>query len=106
MTLRPLGDWVIVELEPASEVSKGGIILVGPQPVRIAKAVAVGPGRVIKSRFRPTEVRPGDRFPFFKAVTETGKLRPVAEALPEGQEMIQESDILFVIEDGGSEVSI
>lgn len=99
--MRPLHDWVLIELEPEKKVTSGGIILTGPAPVRIARAVAVGPGRMTKKgKLIPSQVKVGDRFPFFKAATETQQGRKIAERLPEGQEAIRESDILFVFEEG------
>lgn len=106
--MRLLHDWVLVELEPPRRQTKGGLHLVGPDPVRIARVVGVGPGRRDKKgRLRPTQVKVGDRFPFFKAATETKQGRLLAEKLPEGQELVRESDILFVIEgDGDVEVTL
>jgi chaperonin GroES len=108
MKLRPLGDWVLIELEPEKRKSKGGILMPGPEPVRIARALRVGPGRYNdKGKFVPTEIKPGERFPFFKAVADTGQNKYVGERLPEDQEMIRESDILFVVEGKGDpEISI
>lgn len=106
MSLRLMQDWVRIELEPADEVSKGGIICVGPQPVRIAKVLDVGPGRYYGKKYVPTVVKVGDRFPFFKAATETKSGRMLSELLPEDQELIRESDILFVIEEGDVKVSV
>lgn len=105
---QPLQDWIVVELEPAAAQSKGGIILVGPQPVRTARVVAVGPGRVTKSGVRVApQVKVGDRFPFFKAVTDTRQGRALAECLPDNQELIRETDVLFVLGDGETpEVSL
>jgi len=97
--MRPRHDWVHIEIEPLKE--KTGIILTGPEPVRVARAIAVGPGRTTKKgKLIPCQVKVGDRFPFFKAVTETGQGRKIAERLPEGQAAIRESDILFLFEDG------
>jgi co-chaperonin GroES (HSP10) len=98
--MRLLHDWVLVELEPAKEVTSGGIIKVGPDPIRIARVLQVGPGRRYPDRYVPTQVRVGDRFPFFKASTDSKNGRAIAERLPEGQELVRETDILFVIEDG------
>jgi co-chaperonin GroES (HSP10) len=102
---RLLSDWVLVELEPAKEATLGGIIKVGPDPIRIAKVLKAGPGRHYVDKYVPSEVKPGDRFPFFKATSDTKQGRQLAERLPEGQELIRESDILFVIEEGDVEVT-
>jgi len=98
--MRPRSDWVLIELEPEKK-QNGLIFRPGPAPVRTAIALAVGPGRTTKKgKLIPCEVKVGDRFPFFKAATETGQGRKIAERLPEGQEMIRESDVLFVYEEG------
>lgn len=98
--MRPRSDWVLIRLEPEKK-SSGLIVRPGPAPVRTAVALAVGPGRVTKKgKLIPCALKVGDRFPFFKAATETGQGKKIAERLPEGQEMIRESDVLFVFEDG------
>ena len=97
-SVRPRSDWLLVELEPESEMVRG-LARVGPAPIRIAKILKVGPGRRYKDRYVPMEARPGDRFPFFKATTDSKSGRSIAERLPEGQEMVRETDILFVLEE-------
>lgn len=105
--MRLLSDCVLVELEPAADTTRGGIVKIGPAPVRIARALRVGPGRHYPDgRYIPTEVKPGDRFPFFKAVTDSQSGKKVTERLPEGQELIRESDILFIIEEGDVEITV
>lgn len=103
-TLR--SDWVLVELEPAKEKTAGGIIKVGPDPVRTARVLMVGPGRRFVDRYVPTVVKVGDRFPFFKATSDTKQGRQLAEKLPENQELIREGDILFIFEEGEMEVTV
>lgn len=101
------GEWIRVELEPSRERSRGGIIMPGAQPIRIAKVLQVGPGRRgTKGQLIPMALKIGDRFPFFKAAADTQQGRQLGELLPEGQELIKESDVLFVIEEGDIEVSI
>lgn len=100
-------DWIRVELEPAPERSRGGIVLVGARPVRIARVLQTGPGRRgRKGQLIPMGLRIGDRFPFFKAAADTQQGRQLGELLPEGQELIRESDVLFVIEEGDVEVTV
>lgn len=109
MRIRPLNDWVHIELEPEKErQTKTGIIMPGPSPVRIAKVLAVGPGRhYIDGKYIPTVVKPGDRFPFFRAVITTGSNRTVSQRLPDDQAFIRETDILFLLPEGGDlEVSV
>lgn len=96
--LRLLHDWVMIELEPARTETKGGIFLTGPEPVRIAKATSVGP--------KVKDLKVGDRFPFFKALTDTGSNKSLAARMPENVELIKESDVLFIIEEGELEVTV
>lgn len=104
--MKLLQDWVLIELEPEATQTRAGIVLTGPSPVRTAKVIAAGPGRHYKNNFVPTSVKPGDRFPFFKAATDTSNGKKLAEKLPDNQELIRETDILFVIEEGSVEISI
>lgn len=101
------GDWIRVELEKLPEKSKGGIVLVGARPVRIARVLQTGPGRRgRKGQLIPMGLKLGDRFPFFKAAADTQQGRQLGMLLPDGQELIRESDVLFVIEEGDIEVTI
>ncbi len=100
-------DWIRVELEPAPEKSRGGIILASAVPIRMAKVLQTGPGRRgRKGQLIPMELKIGDRFPFFKAAADTQQGRQLGMLLPEGQEIIRESDVLFVIEEGNVEVTL
>ena len=106
MRVRPLHDHVIVELEPAKELSRGGIILTTPEPVRIGRVISVGPGRLYrkteggKAHLVPTELKGGERIAFFQAVTQTKQGYELCYRLPENQAMLRETDALFVIPDG------
>ena len=46
MTIKPLGDRVVIKMVQAEETSKGGLILAGTakEKPQIAEVVAVGPG--------------------------------------------------------------
>lgn len=100
-------DWIRVELEPEKKVSPGGIIFTTARPIRIARVLQMGPGRRgKKGQLIPTGLNIGDRFPFFKAAADTRQGRSLGELLPEGQELIRASDVLFVIEEGDPEISL
>ena len=105
-------DWMIAVLEPASEATKGGIIKVGPDPIRFARCKAVGPGRRYwsqkKSRYYtvPSEVQPGDRFPFFKGASETKQGHALSMLLDDNEVLIRASDVLFVVDEGELEVTL
>ncbi len=104
--LRPLHDGVVVELEPIKEFTRGDIIKVAPEPIRIGRVKAVGKGRHYpgldgaKEKFIPTELKVGERVAFFKAVTETRQGRALDLRLPDDHELIRETDALFVIPEG------
>lgn len=107
MKLRPLHDWVHVVIEPASNTTRGGLVLVGPRPVRVARVLAVGPGRRDKNGvLNPTQIRVGDRFPFFKAATETKQGYAISLQLEENEALLRESDVLFLMEEGDMEVTL
>src|SRR6185503_9575841 len=103
---------MIAVLEPADERTKGGIIKVGPDPIRFAVCKEVGPGRIFYSKrkgrsyLRPSEVQPGDRFPFFKAASETKQGHAFAMLLEDNEVMLRASDVLFVVDEGKVEVTL
>ena len=93
--VRPLHDWVYVELEEAPQ--PGLIASPNPEPVRTAKVLSVGPGRSTKKTCVRSEVRPGDRIAFLMATLETGQGRSIVNQLEKGFGLIRESDILGVL---------
>ena len=97
--IRPLHDRVIVELEPEKNKSRGGIILLGHDTMRIGKVLRVGPGKQYEDRYVPTDVKPGERVTFMQACIETRSEAQVNYQLPDNQAIIREPDILFVVED-------
>ena len=100
-------DWLHVRIEPAKDRTPGGIVLVGPRPVRMAVVLAAGPGiRNKRGVLNPTEARVGDRFPFFKGATETKQGHALELLLDENEALIRETDVLFVIEEGDPEVAL
>ena len=100
MKLRLLHDWILAEVEPAESTSIGGIVLVSPRPIRTAKVLAVGPGKFSKKGVRkPVQVAVGDRFPFFKASTESKQGQALALYLENNQVLVRESDVLFLLQE-------
>ncbi|MCL2513222.1 MAG: co-chaperone GroES [Oscillospiraceae bacterium] len=63
MTLKPLGDRVVLKFIEAEETSKGGIILAAAaqEKPQIAEVVAVGPGGIVDGKDVIMEVEEGDR---------------------------------------------
>lgn len=101
MKVRPLQDWMVVEVEPAP-THKGCIIVPDPDraPLRIGKVLAAGPGRQHpKSKaFRPMAVKVGERVAFPMAVTQCGSGKNITHLLEENQAMIRETDVFFVVQ--------
>ena len=81
MTIKPLSDRVLIKMDEAEEVSKGGILLSGSakEKPQVASVIAVGPGGVVDGK----EV-----------------VMSVKEVKVDGEEMIivRQSDILAVVE--------
>jgi len=106
MSLRPLHDHCVVEMEPVKEFSRGGIIMVAPEPVRVGRVVSIGPGRRYqktegsKEKFVRTELKVGERIAFFQAVTQTQQGYLLHYRLPENQALLRETDALFVLPEG------
>lgn len=98
MNLRPLHDWMVVELEPNKETFSGSsIIKVKDSPIRIGKVLAVGPGRhYVDGKFVPMEVEVGERVVFLIASADTQSGKSVHHYLPDNQRLIRETDVLFV----------
>ena len=107
MNIRLRHDWVRVVVEPEKKVSDGGIFLPGVQPIRIARVVAVGPGRQFRSgAFIPMELKVGDRFHFFKGASETRQGHALALLLDENEALLRETDVLSVIDEGSPEMTL
>ena len=89
--LRPLRDYVLVELEqdPTEQtITASGLILLPPREEArqsIGRVLAVGPGTYSKKgRFEPTTVRPGDRVAFSKYGHSTPPGQPLRRLFREG----------------------
>lgn len=103
--IRPLGDWIVVEL-PKPEKPKAGVLWVPPSQedrVRTGIILETGPGRVSKKgKLIPMEVKKGMKVAFFRENFETmhGKtLVGFLRQLDENIGIIQERDILYIVED-------
>lgn len=99
--LKPLHDWILLELEPAP-THKGCIIVPDPDraPLRIGRVLATGPGRRHPGTgaLRPMAVEVGERVAFPMAVTQCGSNKGVTHRLEDNQVMIREPDIFIVVE--------
>jgi chaperonin GroES len=63
MSIKPLGDKVVIKLVESEETTKSGIILTGSakEKPQVAEVIAVGPGTVIDGKEIVMEVSVGDR---------------------------------------------
>ena len=63
MTLKPLGDRVVLRFTEVEETSKGGIILAASaqEKPQVAEILAVGPGGVVDGKEIKMEVKVGDK---------------------------------------------
>ena len=69
MTIRPLGDRVLVKRLEAEEKTKGGIVLpeTAKEKPQKGEVVAVGKGKVLENgKVEPLEVKKGDKVLFGK----------------------------------------
>lgn len=94
MTLRPLGDRVVLKQLVAEETTKSGIVLTGTakEKPQEAEIVAVGPGGVVDGKEIKMEVTVGQKVIYSRYAGTEVKL--------EGQEyiIVKQSDILAVVE--------
>ena len=63
MTIKPLGDRVVIKMVESEETTKSGIVLPGSakEKPQYAEVVAVGPGGVIDGKEIAMEVKVGDK---------------------------------------------
>ena len=63
MTIKPLGDRVVIKMVETEETTKSGIVLPGSakEKPQYAEVVAVGPGGVVDGKQVIMEVKVGDK---------------------------------------------
>ena len=63
MTIKPLGDRVVIKMVETEETTKSGIVLPGSakEKPQYAEVVAVGPGGVVDGKEVTMEVKVGDK---------------------------------------------
>ena len=93
MTIKPLGDRVVIKSVEAEETTKSGIVLPGSaqeQP-QVAEVVEVGPGGVVDGKEIKMEVQKGDKVLYSKYAGTEVKL--------DGEELmiVRQSDILAIV---------
>lgn len=94
-----LNDNVLVRLLPDPDMSGGGIVLTRPNAVRKGYVLAVGPGKDYSDRYVATQAQVGELVAFTIGATDTKSGKQVTYLLGDGERLIRETDILFVIDD-------
>ena len=94
MTIRPLGDKVVIKMVETEETTKSGIILTGAakEKPQMAEIVAVGPGGMVDGKEVVMQVKVGDQVIFSKFAG--------TEVKADNDEFIivRQSDILAIVE--------
>lgn len=94
MSIKPLGDRVVIKRLEAEETTKSGIIVTGTAKERPqeAKVVAVGPGAIVDGKRTEMEVKIGDKVLYSKYAGTEVKF--------EGEEytILRQDDILAIVE--------
>lgn len=94
MTIKPLGDRVVIKMLESEETTKSGIVLPGTakEKPQVAEVVAVGPGTVVDGKEIKMEVKVGDK-------VLTSKYSGT-EVKYDGQEytILKQGDILAIVE--------
>lgn len=94
MSIKPLGDRVVIKRLEAEETTKSGIIVTGTAKERPqeAEVVAVGPGAIVDGKRTEMEVKIGDKVLYSKYAGTEVKF--------EGEEytILRKDDILAIIE--------
>ena len=94
MTIKPLGDRVVIKNVEAEETTKSGIILTNAakEKPQMAEVLAVGPGGMVDGKEVKMQVKVGKKVIYSKYAGTEVKL--------DGQEVIivRQNDILAVVE--------
>ena len=94
MTVKPLGDRVVIKHCEAEEATKSGLILTSAakEKPQMAEVLAVGPGGMVDGKEVTMQVKPGQKVIYSKYAGTEVKL--------DGEEVIivRQSDILAVVE--------
>ena len=94
MTMKPLGDRVVIKNMEAEETTKGGILLApaAKEKPQMAMVVAVGPGGIVDGKEVKMQVSVGEKVIYSKYAGTEVKM--------DGEDFIivKQSDILAVVE--------
>lgn len=94
MTIKPLGDRVVIKMIEMEETTRSGIVLPGTakEKPQVAEIVAVGPGGVIDGKEVTMQVKVGERVLISKYAGTEVKMDNVEFTI------LKQSDILAVVE--------
>ena len=94
MSIKPLGDRVVIKRLEAEKTTKSGIIVTGTAKERPqeAEVIAVGPGAIVDGKRTEMEVKIGDKVLYSKYAGTEVKF--------EGEEytILRQDDILAIVE--------
>ncbi|MDD3866496.1 MAG: co-chaperone GroES [Eubacteriales bacterium] len=94
MTIKPLGDRVVIKMIEVEETTKSGIVLPGTakEKPQVAEIVAAGPGGVVDGKEVTMEVKVGDRVLISKYAGTEIKMDNTEYTI------LRQSDILAIVE--------
>ncbi|MGI6334273.1 MAG: co-chaperone GroES [Saccharofermentanales bacterium] len=94
MTIKPLGDRVVIKMIEVEETTRGGIVLPGSakEKPQVAEITAVGPGGNIDGKEVVMQVKVGDRVLISKYAGTEIKINNVEYTI------LKQSDILAIVE--------
>ena len=94
MTMKPLGDRVIIKNMEAEETTKGGIILASAAKEKplMAEVIAVGPGGLVDGKEVKMQVKVGEKIIYSKYAGTEVKMDGVEYII------VKQSDILAIVE--------
>ena len=94
MTIKPLGDRVVIKMIEMEETTKSGIVLPGTakEKPQVAEVVAVGPGGLVDGKEVSMQVKPGDRVLISKYAGTEVKIDNVDFTI------LKQSDILAIVD--------
>jgi chaperonin GroES len=94
MTIKPLGDRVVIKMIEMEETTKSGIVLPGTakEKPQVAEIVAVGPGGLVDGKEVTMHVKVGDRVLISKYAGTEVKVDNIDLTI------LKQSDILAIVE--------
>lgn len=95
MTIKPLGDRIVIKMLENEEKTQGGLVLPdsAKEKPQVAEVTAVGPGGVVDGKDVVMELVPGDRVLISKYAGTEVKVDGVDYTI------LRQSDVLAIVED-------